>query len=59
MSLGVGLDGHENIYLADKFDKLVMIYNSGMFLCYIKGKYEALYAGNELHQYVTNTSYWS
>ena len=36
MSLGVGLDGRENIYLADKFDKLVMIYNSGMFLCYIK-----------------------
>ena len=30
-SLGMGKDGLENIYLADTFDKLVMIYNSGMF----------------------------
>ena len=30
-SLGMSLDDLESIYLADKFDKLVMIYNSGMF----------------------------
>ena len=51
----MGLDSPEKTFLGDKFDNLVIayhipkdnIYNSGMFLSWIRRKYENLYAYNK------------